>query len=121
MFFCDLSDPVEIAGHTHLMRAQNSPGQLINSCLNEIRIDVECIRFDIDENGCCCTVTDTVCGSDKRMTDSDHFVPGTNARSEQGEMQSRGATRNGACIGGTDGFSEFPFKLSYLGPLSSPR
>src|ERR1700741_5470915 len=114
MFFCDLSDPVEIAGHSHLMHAQNGSGQRTDRCLNEIRIDIECIQLDIDENGCRSTVTNAVCARDKRMTDSDHFMPGTNARSEQGLMQSRSATGNGARVRSINVSGEFTFKRGYL-------
>jgi hypothetical protein len=83
---------VEIARHSHLVHAKNGSGHRADGCLDEIGIDVEGVRIYVHEYRDCLAVTNAVGGCDIRMADSDHFVPRTDARSKQGQMQCRSAT-----------------------------
>ena len=68
---------VQITGHAHLMNTQNGPRPIADGILNSLGIHVESCRIDVDKDGPCATVPNSVRRRDVRMADCDDFVPGT--------------------------------------------
>src|SRR6266571_1352345 len=82
-----LNDATDIARHPQLMYAQNGLRTLRRCRFDQRRIHVVGTRLDVAEYRSCTAVPDSVRRRDERMADRDDFITGSDADSQQREMQ----------------------------------
>src|ERR1700729_2125952 len=93
---------------------------LADSGFNLPRIDVERGKINVHEYGYSSAIANCIRGSDKRMTDGNHFIARLHSNREQRQMKRSGATGNGTSMRGADKVAELPFERRNLGTLRHP-
>ena len=83
----DINNRREIAGHSHLVDTQDGLGAIRDCSFDQRRIDIESLWLDVHKYRSGTAIPYAAGGSYERMADGNDFVAGTNAHSEQCEMQ----------------------------------
>src|SRR5215475_7220340 len=120
MSSCHLEHRFQIAGHAHLMNAQDGSRPLTDGTFDPPRIDIECSRIDINEDRARATIANAVCGSDVGMADCNDFIARANPNRQESQMQGSRSAGNSARVRCSDEGREFLFKGRDLRPLCNP-
>ena len=88
---------------------------------DQLRVDVERIRFDIDQHRACADVLDHIHGSREGHCRSDHFMSGSHAEAGQRRVHRRRARVERQRAGRTHKGGELLFKPSRLRTRRDPR
>ena len=116
----DGRDPGQVAGHAHLVHAEDGLGALGDGGLQARRVQVEGVRLDVHEDRGGAAVADAVGGGDEGVADGDDLVARLDADRQQRQVQGRGAARNRAGVGGADQGGEGLLELRDPGALADP-
>ena len=116
----DRRDARQVAGHAHLVHAEDGLGARRDGGLETRRVDVEGVRLDVHEDRRGAAVADAVGGGDEGVADRDDLVARLDADRQQRQVQGGGAARDRAGVGGADQGGEGLLELRDPRALADP-
>src|SRR5262245_34710353 len=102
------------------MDTENGPGPSRNRALDQPRIYVISLWLNVDKDRHRAEVTDSIGGSDVRMTNRHNLIARPNPNRQERQMQSGRAAGNSAGILRPDAGSKLAFECSHFRSLGNP-